>query len=1064
MPRTPSFFSSILVLGLLVLCAIMYLRLNADSISTRIVAAKLNESLRGSALSSNVGHVIFKPGKGLEISGLRLVHRDSGRELLHVDRVVVAMPTGAEDLAQFDFRPELVEVHRATLRLDYADLPQLPTLLAGVKWNRDSAAAVAVRVRDSRLVLLDGRQSITNLSQVAFDVTPSSSDDHYHIQGYGTGQHLDQVSFSANVDPTSKQFEILSLQAEGSFDRSLLHAIPVDLRLQGRPMVGEDTNFGGSWKIAGVLSGNCGDLANSKFAINLSLDDVNLVNDRLPAVLKNCSCQARITDHSVNIKRAHGQLDDGQFSLNYKQSGLIQRRDWRLSGSCNELTFSRKWLAFFPDSIRKFCRDYEPAGLFDVQFSLDSSGNKQITSQLKDTSFSYNRFPYRLRHCIGDVRWIGDRLRYEVKTLENGQLLEIGGHIDNPGKNATYVCNFGTDGRLPIDEPLLQSLVNYPAIDRAVRDFRPLGRVSGRGTIEKLTAGPQAKVQKRLTIRLHDCDVRHRSFDYPIQQVNGTIHVDNDRFRFEDVTGNSSAGGVECNGDWNAKDGLNLAFLCSGVPFDDRLRHALEPQLQSVWDNLRPTGQIRLGKVFLNYLPETGAPDIRVQASFGGSHSGRRSSSVSITPSWFPYQITDLTGDIEVGGGLITMSNIRGKHGGTWMTCAGEGSYDQQQWSVRLYNLLAGSVALEHDLMNALPEDLATCIGNLQFEGHFHVGGEISFSSRCGEITTPEHVASQPIQAVSYEDVPTDTSIEWNLRFDMDQARMVVGLPVDNIFGSLYLRGSYNGKTASTAGRIAFDSATIHGAQITNIAGPIWIDNKQTLAGTFAENEGQPPASITGTAFAGTVQFDGWVSHEDSLPFFVQATVEDSQLEDAAAEIAPHLEEMSGDAFGFIRLRGNAEKLHTFKGVGNIHLRNARIHQLPVILALLKILQVKEVNRTAFDSSDVDFTINGDQIELSRIELIGDAISLIGNGYLEWMRYADVNFYSVLGRNRFHIPLLSDLYKAGCQRTLWINIGGPMDRLQTSRKVLPGLNDSIKALFQSSRTANSSPNSNTVHR
>ena len=251
-----------------------------------------------------------------------------------------------------------------------------------------------------------------------------------------------------------------------------------------------------------------------------------------------------------------------------------------------------------------------------------------------------------------------------------------------------------------------------------------------------------------------------------------------------------------------------------------------------------------------------------------------------------------------------------------------------------------------------------------------------------------------------------------------------------------------------------FDSLTVYGAQITNVQGPLWIDDKQTLAGKYADQNSGRARSITGTLFDGKIAFDGWLSHEESLPFYVQTVVEDSALEEAAAEIAPQMQEISGDAFGFIRLRGNADELHTYQGDGNIHLRNARIHQLPVIVSLLKILRIKEVNRTAFDSSDVDFSIHGDQIKLSKIELIGDAISLIGNGYLEWMKFADINFYSVVGRNRFHIPVLSDIYKAGCQRIMWINVGGPMDNLQTSRKVLPGLNESIQSLFQSSQAAN----------
>ena len=1059
-----------LVLGLFGLCAVMYLRLSADSLSTQFVNGKLGQVLQHSALNGSVGKVNFKPGAGFEISDVRINRRDSRDELLHIDQLVVTMPTGAKELAQLDFEPTMIEIRRATIRFDRADFTggSLQQLLRGVRFPSGATNAVPVRIRDSNIVLTDGDQRITRFSNVSIDITPIDRGTRIGVKAIAVGDHLNSVTLSATIHPESQNFAISELAAKGVVGKSLLEVLPVDLRYQGQPIVGPGTSFNGNWQISGSAAGNLNDVAGAEFGANITLDRINLIDDSLPAIIRDCHCQIGISNNAVSIRRATGRLDDGRFDISYQQSGMSTRQQWRLTGSCNELRYSRKWLGVFPDSIRKFCRDYDPAGLFDVQFTLDSNGGKQVTAQLKDTSFSYERFPYRLKNCIGDVKWIGNRLKYEIQTLEHGQLLEIGGHIDNPGEFATYVCNFGTNGRLPIDEPLFRSLINYPAMDRAVRDFRPLGRVSGTGTIEKLTPGPMGKVQKRMLIQLHDCDVRHRSFDYPIQKVNGTIRVVDDQFRFEDVIGESSSGRVVCNGDWNSKDGLRLVFLCSNVAFDSRLRHALASHLKSVWDSLRPAGEIHLGKVFLNYPPGTSAPDIRVHATLGKSSNGQNTSTVSIRPTWFPYEIKELKGDFTVGGGLISMNRVQGKHGGAWMTCAGEGSYNEQRWSVRLTNLLAGSVKFDDELMTALPPDLALAIDHLQFDGNVIVGGEIEFGAYydeySGESGSDVRSSDAPVQSVGYDAVADNVRIDWNLRLDMDQASMVVGLPVENIFGSLFLNGTYNGQLAKTAGRLAIDSATIYGAQITNIAGPIWIDNKQTLAGRFAEQQGKKPASITGTAFDGTVNFDGWLSHEDSLPFFVQATAEDSQLEDAAAEIAPHLQEMSGDAFGFIRLRGNAEELHTYNGEGNIHLRNARIHQLPVILALLKILQIKEINRTAFDSSDVDFSIKGDQIELSQIKLIGDAISLIGNGYLEWMRYADVNFYSVLGRNRFHIPVLSDLYKAGCQRTLWINVGGPIDNLQTSRKVLPGLNDSIKALFQSSQTANSISETDTLHR
>ena len=117
------------------------------------------------------------------------------------------------------------------------------------------------------------------------------------------------------------------------------------------------------------------------------------------------------------------------------------------------------------------------------------------------------------------------------------------------------------------------------------------------------------------------------------------------------------------------------------------------------------------------------------------------------------------------------------------------------------------------------------------------------------------------------------------------------------------------------------------------------------------------------------------------------------------------------------------------------------------MIALLKIPHFKNLNRTAFDTSNVDFAIVNDRFVLDRIELIGDAISLIGNGQVNFNKELDLNFYTVMGRGRFYVPIISELYRASSKRVLWINVDGSMQAPQASRKILPQLNDTIKKLF-----------------
>ena len=118
-----------------------------------------------------------------------------------------------------------------------------------------------------------------------------------------------------------------------------------------------------------------------------------------------------------------------------------------------------------------------------------------------------------------------------------------------------------------------------------------------------------------------------------------------------------------------------------------------------------------------------------------------------------------------------------------------------------------------------------------------------------------------------------------------------------------------------------------------------------------------------------------------------------------------------------------------------------------MIVALFNVLRIKEPDRTAFDKATMSFAVRGENFDIKPIELNGDAISLIGEGTIDLDSNVDLNFYSLIGRNGFEIPIITDLYKAGSKQVWWIKVAGTLQDPVTEHEVLPGLNDSLKMLF-----------------
>jgi hypothetical protein len=316
------------------------------------------------------------------------------------------------------------------------------------------------------------------------------------------------------------------------------------------------------------------------------------------------------------------------------------------------------------------------------------------------------------------------------------------------------------------------------------------------------------------------------------------------------------------------------------------------------------------------------------------------------------------------------------------------------------------------------------------------------------EVVTASFVA--PPADRSSQSAVMETSMNWDLRLDTDGAKLNSGIELSKIHGMVRLIGAYDGKTAYSEGQLKIDSLLALGMQITNIEGPLWIDSQHVGFGFFAAPFGSQAnqKSVTGKLFSGQLNLDGQTWFADDTRFYLHATVDSAKLKAAAACLAPSMESIDGTAQFALRLSGNTNSQESFTGEGMIKMYNAKIYELPVLLATLKQLRRFNEDKSAFDSCNIDFSIQGRKATINRMDLLGEPISLIGNGIVDLDRNVNLNFYTIAGRNRFYVPLISELYQAGSQQIMWINVDGTLDMPQTSRQILPGINEGLKELFQ----------------
>lgn len=1075
--RIRSWLFRLALVGLVSLLGVQQFRSLLPSHIQSQIQSRLNESLSQLGLRGSIRAVEFMEGKGFRINDLRVENLATAQGgsanplfeiyegFVHAPATMANLVTGHVDVKAIEIRGAKLTITRSqTGEWDFQELIR--------RWQANQTTwqpEIALRFLESEIRIIDKSQTpefVASIRDITLNIDPVVHQQKKLLQFTGSfsGAAISRVDFTAYLDPAGKTWFTDIRADQAKLSRDIFKLFPISLSSSF-----DDLQFlDGIVMLHGSADGDLIGKHPVRFRLQGEVRNLSVDDRRLPLPLRDCTIDFGITQNQLEISRATGHVGQGSFDISYHQPDLFSLDRWSAAGKLDQFPFSDKLYDWMPPSCRGFCRDFKPRGTSNIVFQMTQSADRltrNIQSEITNMSFEFYKFPYLLKNCAGRVSLIDEDCEFEVESVDGSKRVQISGAAKNPGVNATYVIDVATNSDFPIDDQLIAALEPNPTVKKHVLAFRPLGHISGRGRFVKNRPDMAAPL-KSIDIQLHNCTVRHRYFDYPIGSVNGLIRVRGIDCEFENVTGANGTARIRCDGSWNRTAGLDLRFLCSQVPLDENLRAALNPDIREIWNGFRPRGSVGLMKVDLQCLPNQPACDVTIEADLAAVSDQNElsqpafdaSNSISIYPEWFPYEIGQLTGKVEIGHGRVTLTDIKGLHRRTSVACQGDGVYSNESWSVSLKNLLVVSLKVDDELHTALPPSLAPAIEQLEFQGLLNVSGEMTLGGRLAN-----RAASAPSQIglVSFNSPGADpmsanspleatTQLLWDLRFDMNQSQMQLGLPVENVCGMIQLRGQYDGRTASCDGEINVDSLTLMGAQITNLRGPIWIDEQGVAAGTLAsKHDGHAePRQLVGNAFNGQVRFDGQRWADERGRFYFQASITDGNLKEIVSEFAPHLEQVDGRCFGAVRMSGEYSGVHTYRGEGTLRLRDAEIYELPVILSLVKILRVKEVNRTAFDTSDVDFTINNGSIDLNRIELIGDAFSLIGNGKVDFNHQIDLNFYSIMGRGRWYIPVVSELYRAGSQQVLWINVDGTCDEPKTHRNVLPQLNDTIRSLLE----------------
>ena len=743
-------------------------------------------------------------------------------------------------------------------------------------------------------------------------------------------------------------------------------------------------------------------------------------------------------------------------------------------------------------------RMFAPVGVADFayKFAREAAGwKREFEVRPRGVALVYEKFKYPVGDVEGTVRRVVTHagipdVRIDLRGKAAGESVTLTGQVHGDGPDPAVNLRI-VGNNLPIDEKLIAAFPGrYPEL---IRQFRASGRAD---FVAEIVQKPGVNLsENEFRVDLREAAFSYKLFPYRLEKVKGTVVVkttsaeprpgepslerpERDDIVLHKFVGVHGGGTVWLDGSKQQVPGsrdrkLVLRVGGNGCGLDDDLRKALaELKMEGAWNTFSPRGNLAF-QADLEILdraappgrpdldpPFDAASDLKLTFNFSGP---------TVTPSFFRYEMTDLSGWLEYKNGRVDLAHFAGRHGDTRLKlAAGEVRFypDGAVWA-NVGGLECKPFLVDSALVKALPGKLRSAVDDLKLRGsadltvkHLVVltppdppaGGAIPppeplpigpavdagraiGAGRAGGVSpllTPSNSGltptARPFLARGQSPTPAamagpvlpiitpDPVVYWDAEVKLAGASLDTGIPWEDVFGGVACRGRYEGThMGMVRGNVWLDRATLARQPVTATKAHVSADPQlpdPLRPGQFLPIE-MKFADIAGSLFHGTVGGEARVVLGDPVRYELWLTAADVQLD----EVARHYKlgsdaDLKGVAQAQLRLYSRPDPKTgqpLTEGAGKIDMPTGRMYNLPVLLDLVKVLKLQAPDKTAFEEAHVVFRIAGDRIKVDQLDLIGKAVCLGGSGELdasgEYVKFEFYTMWSQLLKQMINTPL-----------------------------------------------------------
>ncbi|MFO1064684.1 MAG: AsmA-like C-terminal region-containing protein [Pirellulales bacterium] len=818
----------------------------------------------------------------------------------------------------------------------------------------------------------------------------------FHLNLTARSSFCDSLSLSGQLEPSKKGWRLGAKVSGLRYSPDLTSKLPQSLE----PYLSQLAGLNCTVDAHAVLE-SAGSSAVPKFDVQGRITQGRLQDPRLPLPLEELSGQFVCNSELLKLTDMKAVSGEARFALSTVIAGFRPNAPMTVVARAEQLQLDARLYNALPERWREYWDRIRPHGVVDADVTLSTDGlvwKPSVTIHCRDVQVEGWLFPYPLTKLNGDLELVTDGVFSQRMKGEAGGQPIIGNFRFNRVDREWYgKIDLSIHGPVAIDEKLLNALTvrGQPdsATERFVRSLEPSGSfILHQATFER-RPGEIGPWHKNLDIQIVESSLRYAQFKYPLYDIRGRVKAVDDHWRLEAFEGHNDSGRIQCDGQWlearNTEVPFELNFTAHTLPMEEELQRALPADAQQLWDEIEPSGTLDRAVVRIARPDGSGPLDIEVTLQEDNAANNLTGQSLRLHPKSFPYWFYDVSCEVVYRPDYLKIVQASASNANSRVALEADCVKSESgNWVGFVKWRPYSRVIVDTQLLRALPDAVSEGLTKLDLRGPVGVMGKSRFELP--------------------KDPSSTISTDFDLRLNLDEVQLGEGKDVQRVKGEIGLRGRRGATQLAAVGLVAIDAMSVRGIPVMRMNGPILIAGNDFYFGSTAAariNPSDPAANdITADALSGTLRLSG-EGQLDTGRVTVNAKLENADLRQLLQDLGSS--ESPTDALCQIELNasGIPSNTQTYSGAGKIHLSDAELYQLPLMVRLMRALSITPTDNAAFNSADISFQIDGDRIPL-QLTCEGDVLSLRGSGWTNLRRELKLELYSYVGRR---VPLSSVL-------------------------------------------------------